>query len=544
MVEVLRSNFNEMMPFIEKAIEECTFMAIDTEFTGLDLGSSENIRYKLFDTLPERYQKLKMRATKVIPCQIGLSMFTKCPYENSYSVETYTFYVCPRKIGSIDKTFMCQASSLEFLNNYGFDFNKFLSSGIPYLNEAEEMQVWQEINDESFSVSHIRMTDVEAIRNIDMEINKLLESSTKSNNKDAKTINSITLPIQKACHVYFQLNEIRRKYPSTWAYIKDNMIVVKVVSLEEKKKLMEQVYEEKEKFLKDYVGFARVFELVTDSRKPIVGHNFLMDLMLFFQHFYADLPDCYESFKKELHCQFPIVYDTKYIWLNLKSVCNVQNLPKISSLMDIYNAFESPVDELSTLYQPSIKASNCEKYFNRKYPHESGYDAFITGCVFLKICHLLATKRSETGDAVLMKFKSFDKYMWAVSPFGNKIFTPFFKTEYINIGGKDPEPKVPGNLFIVPKTNGSLNNTELSQLFENYSYVEWKLVNHKRAAIVVVGNISSYLGILQRFKDDPHYVVCKYHPVWHSRYIRPALWATAIASSCLLAVCISKFFSH
>ncbi|GFQ81260.1 poly(A)-specific ribonuclease PNLDC1 [Trichonephila clavata] len=346
MVEVTRANFNEMMPLVKKAIKDCTFIAIDTEFTGLDLEHTENAKCKLFDTLQERYQKLKMRATKVMPCQIGLSMFTKDPKENSYSVETYTFY----------------ASSIEFLNNHGFDFNKCLSCGIPYLNEAEVSQFWQEVRDEAFSLPHIRMMDIKTVRDIDMKINKLLESSKKSKDAISGTNNSITLPIDNACHVYFQLNEIRRKYPSTWAYTEDDKIVVKVMTPKEKKNLEEKALVDQEKLLKDYLGFTRVFRKLQNSYKPIVGHNFLMDLMLFYQHFYDDLPDCYETFKEELQRQFHFVYDTRQVWLNMKSVYKFKHLPNVSSLMGIYSAFESPVDELTILYQPTIKPSNCERY--------------------------------------------------------------------------------------------------------------------------------------------------------------------------------------
>ncbi|GFV10458.1 poly(A)-specific ribonuclease PNLDC1 [Trichonephila clavipes] len=506
MVEVTRANFNEMMPLVKKAIKDCTFIAIDTEFTGLDLEDTENDKCKLFDTLPERYQKLKMRATKVMPCQIGLSMFTKDPNDNNYSVETYTFY----------------ASSIEFLNNHGFDFNKFLSCGISYLKESEVAQFWQEVREETFSLPHIRMMDFETVGDIDMKINKLLESSKKSNNKYAisGTNNFITLPIQNACHVYFQLNEIRRKYPSTWAYTEDDKIVVKVVTPREKKNLAEEALDDQEKLLKDYLGFTRVFKKLKHSYKPIVGHNFLMDLMLFYQHFCDDLPDCYETFKEELNRQFPFVYDTRQIWLNMRTVYKFKNLPKGSSLMGIYNAFESPVDELTTLYQPSIKSSNCDRYLHDKYPHDSGYDSFITGCVFIKISHLLSSKRFEM-DA-----------------------KPFVWHALKDLTGKDPKPIVPGDLYIIPKTNRCLSNAELSQLFDKFGYVEWMLVNHKRAAIVVVSTLASYYEILKAFKKDPYYVVSKYHPVWHSRYIRPAFWGTALASCCLLALCISKFLNH
>ncbi|GFT14287.1 poly(A)-specific ribonuclease PNLDC1 [Nephila pilipes] len=536
MAEVTRLNFDEMMPLIEKAIELCSFIAIDIEFTGLDLGSAGIDRIKLIDTLPERYQKLKIRATNMIPCQIGLSMFTNCPNDNSYSVEAYIFYVCPRKIGSVDKTFMCQ---LKFLSSYNFDFNKFLHDGIPYINKKDQEKVLKELKDGTLYASHERLLDTETIRNIDSEINKLLEIPKKCNKKNEIDSQKfvITLPIDKACHVFFQLNAIRRKYPSVWAYTKDNLIIVEKVSQAEKKKLT-SAYEDDIKTLRDFLGFTRVFKLLYTSCKPIVGHNFLLDLMLLYHHFYDDLPDSYVSFKEELDLLFPFVFDTKHIWLNMRKVKKLPNTPKHLALQDLYIAFESPVGEMATLYQPSIKPSNCEKYLYNKFPHESGYDSFMTGCVFIKISHLLAMERYETPCMKPhMKSQSFKEHLKAISPFANKIMVAYSKIEYLNLNGEDPEPLVPNDLYISHKTNRSLTDVELSKLLENYSLVEWKLVHRKRGAVIIIGNVKSYFDILKRFKDDPDYIVSVYNS---KRILSVAFWVTAAVSSYFLAVLIYK----
>lgn len=39
---------------------------------------------------------------------------------------------------ALDSRFMCQASSIAFLANQDFDFNKLFKHGIPYLNASEE----------------------------------------------------------------------------------------------------------------------------------------------------------------------------------------------------------------------------------------------------------------------------------------------------------------------------------------------------------------------------------------------------------------------
>lgn len=84
--------------------------------------------YSLFDTPQERYAKLYAIAQEIIPVQVGVTAFLFNPDENSYTGKVYSFYLFPRSFISTDKTFMCQASSLQFLCDHAFDFNKVLIS--------------------------------------------------------------------------------------------------------------------------------------------------------------------------------------------------------------------------------------------------------------------------------------------------------------------------------------------------------------------------------------------------------------------------------
>lgn len=45
-----------------------------------------------------------------------------------------------------------------------------------------------------------------------------------------------------------------------------------------------------EKLLNYYIGFSKVFKLLVKLKKPIVGHNSLVDLMYMHQQFYKPLP--------------------------------------------------------------------------------------------------------------------------------------------------------------------------------------------------------------------------------------------------------------
>ena len=56
--------------------------------------------------------------------QIGITAFQFDQQNYKYVGNRYKFYVYPRSFASLDTKFMCQASSLEFLCQHRFDFNR------------------------------------------------------------------------------------------------------------------------------------------------------------------------------------------------------------------------------------------------------------------------------------------------------------------------------------------------------------------------------------------------------------------------------------
>ncbi len=65
--------------------------------------------------------------------QLGLSFFTYDEAAGSYSAKTFNLYLFPAPFEQYDRRFLCQASSIAFLAQQGFDFNKFIHDGIPYM---------------------------------------------------------------------------------------------------------------------------------------------------------------------------------------------------------------------------------------------------------------------------------------------------------------------------------------------------------------------------------------------------------------------------
>ena len=58
--------------------------------------------------------------------------------------------------------------------------------------------------------------------------------------------------------------------------------------------------------------------VISESGKPLIGHNCFLDLVKLFHQFFNHLPVKYKDFKKQIHHLFPIIFDTKNICLNVQ----------------------------------------------------------------------------------------------------------------------------------------------------------------------------------------------------------------------------------
>lgn len=61
-------DFYQLLPEIERAIDESSFIAIDGEFTGLHNGTMVSV----FDTAAQYYQKLRNNCMDFLMVQFGL----------------------------------------------------------------------------------------------------------------------------------------------------------------------------------------------------------------------------------------------------------------------------------------------------------------------------------------------------------------------------------------------------------------------------------------------------------------------------------------
>ncbi|ETE72116.1 Poly(A)-specific ribonuclease PARN, partial [Ophiophagus hannah] len=142
-------DFKSALGTVYEAVEDADFLAIDGEFSGISDGPSVSALTNGFDTPEERYQKLRKHSMDFLLFQFGLCTFKYDHTESKYNMKSFNFYIFPKPLNrtSPDVKFVCQSSSIDFLANQGFDFNKVFRNGIPYLNQEEERQLREQYDE-------------------------------------------------------------------------------------------------------------------------------------------------------------------------------------------------------------------------------------------------------------------------------------------------------------------------------------------------------------------------------------------------------------
>ncbi|TPX61023.1 hypothetical protein PhCBS80983_g01366 [Powellomyces hirtus] len=381
-MEVLRNNFEAFLPTIEDAIAEADFIAIDTEFTGLGIEKSFQIDY--LDTVQERYAKCKMSAEAFQTTQYGLCTFSWDAAKHKYIAKPFNCYVFPatgNRVLGLDRHFTCQASSLSFLRDSKFDFNKWISQGIPYVNRDEEAKARRKIgvleSEDDVPITGAKRVYVDEV----METIHLWLQNAPDRTLD--------VPTPSRFHRRLIHQEVRKKYKSALRTVgKDDKIVISKQTDEERTAMASDRTKQLTDELNDLIGFRKVFELLSKSKKPIVGHNMMLDLLQTISSFHKRLPDDVREFKSTLANVFPIVYDTKHI---AHTNPTVSPLLTKSVLGDVFTRISCP-----PFRYPAIGIDSGFSGYDsgEQNYHEAGYDAYITGVVFAKMA-ALATNTVE-----------------------------------------------------------------------------------------------------------------------------------------------------
>lgn len=487
-MEILRSSFLQSLPTITEAINSASLLAIDAEFSGLNVKwGVENS----FDTAQERYSKLKEGSKEFIIIQFGLCTFTWDKKQELYIAKPFNFYIFPKVWNRQcpDVRFLCQSSSIDFLTEHGFDFNKLFRDGISYLRPYDEQKLREHFlarnTQDSFVSTSLTSPGCTT------------EASGGSSQKKAAVPPEHKEFVEKACDsIEEMLKDPEGKvtqFPPCNGYLrkliyqsakqrfkagihmesatnekKERFIVVTKVNEDEKKKLQEEKEAKEQELIENAVGFTQVVKMIAQSGKLVVGHNMFLDLIHVVEQFLCPLPEQFDEFKATISAVFPRLVDTKV----MANTPPFRDLIPSSVLADLVKQVsKKPFQKVVVQFDGGFS----DYGESDERPHEAGYDAYITGLAFISMANYLGSfqeppKINITPDSSL------------VVPFLNKIFVMRMEdVPYLNLAGPDLNPSRDHVFYLTFPSDWKQG--DILDLFSNFGFVYISWINSTSAFV-------------------------------------------------------------
>lgn len=188
-----------------------------------------------------------------------------------------------------------------------------MCNGIPYLDEIDEALLRKQLEGGNIirNIEHLSYKEEEIFRECKKKVQQWISGCPHQI--------SLTLHISSPILQYMVQKELRDSFRNIWTsasykHVKSiiyyrcyilNGLVFEIVSFFQVSVIrvspdMRNLLEKDEdvsietELLENCIGFSKVFKLLTSLKKPILGHNVLLDLMFMHQQFYRPLPSNYK----------------------------------------------------------------------------------------------------------------------------------------------------------------------------------------------------------------------------------------------------------
>ncbi|KAI8377183.1 ribonuclease H-like domain-containing protein [Choanephora cucurbitarum] len=380
-MEITRQQFSQKLSAVQKAIKECDFMAIDTELSGLHRPPTSIRLYNMKD----RYQEYKEATERFIIIQFGLCTFQWDEPSGRYIAKPFNFYIFPTSItGHIqtNRIFMTQAQAFDFLTKQSFDFNKWVYQGIPYMTRAEEeayvSAATKKLKDDMPDIP-IDAKELDFVNNA----RNLIQDFLTKTKEESEGVNIVTKNAYQRRLIYQEA----RKFEGITAIGMQGFIRIVKLSKEQHDSRNREKQEKFEKDCEVAVGFRKVIDMISESGKLVIGHNMLLDICHVIAQFVEPLPETLSEFKQLAHHVFPKMIDTKHMSMSEPELITIFGSGTSLEVL----RFETKKE---TFKNPHIDMHAEFPRYLTEMAHEAGYDAFMTGAVFLKMVGYLDEKRN------------------------------------------------------------------------------------------------------------------------------------------------------
>mmetsp|Transcript_10878 Transcript_10878/g.16565 ORF Transcript_10878/g.16565 Transcript_10878/m.16565 type:complete len:565 (-) Transcript_10878:132-1826(-) len=365
-MDITRENFREMYPIIRSKIETCSFIAFDEEMSGINADGT--MKFSKDDIPDIRYTKMVGVASKYSIIQFGLCMFHKS--DDGFTASPYNFYLFPDFGGDI----VMSASSIAFLRKNNMNFSTWIEKGVTFADSRGEE--WA-LNKYCPKEPAQQRNPIVLSSQSDIDF---MERNMAALNKFISDVDAGDFFEFEGCNSYLRrciYDKVEREIDGV--VVKKgsdpNRLVAHRINPQDRLDHERKVKEQMEQDFFDTVGFRNVFKDIIASKKPVVGHNMLYDLMFAMRWLDSPLKETFDEFRLYTHDLFPLLYDTKYI----ESSGIAGPAQTETTLEQCYERHKKCDSVRISVHE------DCSEFDGEgtNY-HNAGYDAFCTGCVFAR----------------------------------------------------------------------------------------------------------------------------------------------------------------
>ena len=395
---------DELVGKFQCALSESSFVAIDLEMTGISFPNKTTENGS--DSVALRYQKLRPVAATFGIIQVGVSVFSA----DSKECTVFNFYVFPRpvtegEVNSIPLVTLCSAST-NFNRSHGMDFGRWVDKGITYVNADTESKlaailVGNETDDSAakawekfFNGFSIDAAITQQDEYVTQET-RMLSDIESFLLDDARTHFKVPFVHGGQRWLKSMLATVHEKHP--------HLRLIEEVSGGGSSRVLTKL--SSRELLNEYIGFRRIWNIITAAERPVVFHNGFLDLVFCYQAFEADLPPTLLEFKESLQQVFKGGYfDTRLIAIESGlSMAGSAALETLAEMLKEEEAFRMVKVVNSGKYDTDSMEGDDVKF------HEAGYDALLTGKVFL------ALRSKLTDVSQWSQYMCISRCLWVLS---------------------------------------------------------------------------------------------------------------------------------
>ncbi|EDV27909.1 uncharacterized protein TRIADDRAFT_52927 [Trichoplax adhaerens] len=380
-------DLNEAIDILKSIINKAAFVALDGEFTGIN--SDESRAFDMFESPAQRYKKISKIVQNFLMIQCGLCVFVPNEDKKSFTAFPFSFYIFPQddNSGPNKNGFSCQISSIKFLSQHKFNFNKVFNDGMPYLNSIveaecrmkieEKMKSMWEKEDEKYNRAkenkypyQLSFKIADSDQQFVKDMIQLIDEWLSDNSKKILQFPSCSGYHRKIIYelLYARCTD-KNMLPETVREESGIYILAKKLDEKEKAQAAEEKFKTQLSKLDDAVGFCKVIDILRKA-------------------------DYYE-FKEIVNTAFPNLYDTKL----MATTEPIKTYFADSSLAAAEKRSQKePFQNVSIEF---CKEIDC-KDFHEHY-HDAGYDAYICGTVFARMLYYYV--RPSREHVFVMRFK-------------------------------------------------------------------------------------------------------------------------------------------